>query len=247
MYAAQFFVPRGLIMLAKLTNDVPGPYRPLVEVWEATFSTDEEVEAIYSNQDCGPVVAYRDTISAMPIIEAEVRDWSPENIALAVSGPETAITGASGTTTQPGPLAAGDFMVADHKGLSALTVTDNAVPVTVGVDYEETDLAGGYIKILTPMTGPVEMSYTYADQSRIDVGGLENDVYRLVLVVKNRAGDCTRQRWTLWDTSVVQSGAMSLLAPNEDTDPKSIPIRFEANWVQAKKDAGESGYCKIEM
>ena len=247
MIPAQFFVPRGLIMIAKLTDDVPGPYRPLVEVWNANYSTDEESEAVYSNQDCGPVVAYRDSIGAMPVLEAEVRDWTPENIALAVAGPESALTGAAGTTTQPGPLAAGDYMVADHKGLSALTVTDDSVPVTVGVDYEETDLAGGYIKILTPMTGPVEMSYTYADQARVDIGGLENDEYSLVLIAKNRAGDCTRQRYTLWNTSVLQSGAMDLLTPNEDTDPRPISIRFEANWDQAKKDLGESGYGKIEI
>ena len=247
MIPAQFMVPRGLIMISKLTAGVPGPYRPLVEVWNANYSIGEEVEPVYSNQDCGPVIAYRDSIGSQPTIEGEVRDWSASNVALAVAGPEATVASAAGELTHTGALAAGDYLVLPEKGASALTVTDNAIPVVVDVDYSEYDLAGGVIKILTPMTGPVVCSYTYADQQRVDIGGLENDEYELVLIVKNRAGDCTRQRYTLWNTAVLQSGAMDLLAPNEDTDPRPIPLRFEANWVQAKKDAGESGYGKVEI
>ncbi len=242
---SSFNVPRGLIMIAPIVAGVVGAHRPLVEVWNATYASNAEIEPVYSNQDCGPVVAYRDPIGAQPVIEGEVRDWSPENVALAVIGPTAAVSGTTGTHNVPGAIAVGEYVVLPETGISALTIEDDSVGLVKGTDYEEFDMIGGVIKFLTVQTGVVAFAYTYGAFTRVEIGGNETDEYEVVCIVKNVAGDCTGQKYRLWSCSINASGALDLLAAHDDRDPKPIALKFLANYNQTRKTAGESGYGEI--
>lgn len=88
----------------------------------------------------------------------------------------TATTEASGQVTAealPDDLVAGDILVLEHTGVSALVITDSDVggsPATYAAENYELDADFGRLTILTPpngLTTPLKAAYSYAGSDQV--------------------------------------------------------------------------------
>ncbi len=107
-------------------------------------------------------------------ITLELEDFNADNLALALYGSKSSVTGATVTAEAlPDTLVSGDYAALEFANVSTLTITDSATSTPVdlveGTDYVIESAAGGIIKFLNvaSFTQPFNVNYTYGDASNV--------------------------------------------------------------------------------
>lgn len=170
----QSFSFQGKVYLgARLTGGLPGKLfwvgdAPKCDVSLQTDAEDQK-ESYSGNRLTSARLQKGNTASV-----ALTLNWaSGQNLALGLYGTELAV--ASGTVTAealPAGLEAGDFVVLEHGGVSAVVVKDSAgtpVTLTAGTHYEVDSANGGVLKILDPASFAQPLTVAYAYTASADV------------------------------------------------------------------------------
>lgn len=169
-----YFSGQGKVHVAPLVNGVPGVFRWVGNVpdFKPSFDTSkiEHKESSTGQRLLDKVI----TTENKAKVSAELEDWSPENLALAVRGTVNKI--AAGTVaaltpvTGPTGMVAGDVWALPHQKVSTVVVTDSAgSPATVDAADYKVDADFGTITLLdaTGYTLPLKASYSYATTDNI--------------------------------------------------------------------------------
>ena len=166
---------QGKMYAAVVTAGVPGAFRYLGNVPEGglQFSTD-----VFSHSESTTGQRLEDLRiprNKSAKINITLEDFVKENLALALYGAASNISGGSVTNEalQTG-LVAGDFVRTAKPNISALIVTDSAgtpATLTAGTHYEITSATHGTIKIINvaSFTQPFKLAYSNALATNVNM------------------------------------------------------------------------------
>jgi hypothetical protein len=169
-----YFSGQGKISVAPLVNGVAGVYRWVGNVpdFKPSFDTNkiEHKESSSGQRLLDKII----TTENKAKVTAELEDWSPDNLALAVRGAvnkiEAGIVAVGTPVVGPAGMVAGDVWALPHQKVSTVVVKDSAsTPATVDATDYKVDPDFGTITLLdaTGYTLPLKASYSYAEVNNI--------------------------------------------------------------------------------
>lgn len=186
-------------------------------------------------------------------VDATINAINTRNLALMLnSDAQDVATGTVSGYALPAGVAAGDVILVDHVGISALVVHDSAgTPVLVSADHFS--VAGGYgqIEVLSLPSGPaptqpLTLAYSYAAARA--VGMLANKLppvialrYNGINLAENGAPVIV----DLWKLSVTVLSELALI--NNDTQVSNMPFsaKMLADFSRTETDLGYFGQIRM--
>lgn len=163
-----YFSGQGKVSIAPLIAGVPGVFRWVGNVpdFKPSFDTNkiEHKESSTGQRLLDKVI----TTENKAKISAELEDWSPENLALAVRGAVNKVTAgvvnAANAITSPAGLVAGDVWALPNQKLTNVVIKDSAAtPATVAPAKYKVDTDFGTVTVLdvTGLTLPLTATYSF--------------------------------------------------------------------------------------
>lgn len=169
-----YFSGQGKVYIATPTAGVPGAFRYVGNVPElfTGFETDVlEHKESTSGQRLEDLRLIRGKKSKFSFT---LEEWNKDNLALALYGAASSISGSTVAAETFPTVAVGDYVRLAHPDVSSLVITDSAgspATATLGTHYEITSAKHGTIKILNlaSHTQPYKAAYTYATRTSINM------------------------------------------------------------------------------
>lgn len=169
-----FFSGQGKCYLATVTAGVPGVFRyvgncPVLNVAIETDVIDHKEST--SGQRLTDLRIIRGKTAKFSFT---IEEFEKKNLALALYGADSIITGSTVTNEAFPTVAVGDFVKTAKQDLSAIVVKDSAgtpATLTLNTHYEITSAKHGTIKSLNlaSFTQPFKIDYTYATATNVNI------------------------------------------------------------------------------
>jgi hypothetical protein len=169
-----YFSGQGKVYIAVPTAGVPGVFRYVGNV--PILNTALETDVLDHKESTSG-----QRLSDLRIIRGKtckfsftLEDWNKDNLALALYGAASSISGSTVSVETFPTVAVGDYVRLVHPDVSSLVITDSAgspATATLGTHYEITSAKHGTIKFLNlaSHTQPYKAAYTYATRTNINM------------------------------------------------------------------------------
>jgi len=171
----EYFAGQGKVYVAPRAKAgaINGGWTELGDTSRLEITTNQTFNDIYEScSGTRSIVAHYVTQTDWAFA-VDAKSFSKENIARALYGTASAVTGATAPTETLTVYGLNQIAPLKHPGVSAVTVKDGVTTLTVNTDYT-IDAANGTITLISAanLTGPapysIEVDYTYAAYDKVE-------------------------------------------------------------------------------